>query len=338
MVFRCSDKSACLNNTQVCDGKKDCDDNSDETGCPTNCPICSKLDFKCHKTCQCITMYFVCDNDHECSDKSDEIGCPKSNATHPTTTTGPTTTTQVVSTKQTTTAERLTTRQHTTRQPTTVQSTTQQQTTTVEQTTTPRTPLPPMSCENNHIYKSCSRTCKQKCAYLTYNCIEDSRQCAPGCGCQNNLVSNGTFCVLPSECSCYDYLNGRFARPNEKWRCGCSTCTCFNNAIVRTPQQCPSPAPCPYPRRMVLEPGKCCKTCKSGPFPTTAAPPTSTPVVCRADFFKCDGKRCISNEWVCDGERDCADATDELYCTTLKQPECNDAIGNHFFSHLLISY
>ena len=34
-------------------------------------------------------------------------------------------------------------------------------------------------------------------------------------------------------------------------------------------------------------------------------------MTCRPDQFRCDSNRCISNHWVCDGEKDCIDQTDE---------------------------
>ena len=74
--FGCSDKTGCLNSSQVCDNKIDCLDNSDETGCPKNCPLCSKYNFKCHKACECISIYWVCDGSADCADQSDELGCP----------------------------------------------------------------------------------------------------------------------------------------------------------------------------------------------------------------------------------------------------------------------
>ncbi|PVD24372.1 hypothetical protein C0Q70_14853 [Pomacea canaliculata] len=40
---------------------------------------------------------------------------------------------------------------------------------------------------------------------------------------------------------------------------------------------------------------------------------------CRADQYKCaDGSRCIDQRWQCDGDDDCADASDELSCASVK--------------------
>ena len=330
-TFACHDESACLKNTQICDGKTDCKDNSDEEACPSNCGKCSKMDFKCHKTCQCISWYFVCDNDWECLDGSDEIGCPESNTTHPTTTQQTTARTTPVAQTTTTTKYVTTPVLSTTTTAATTKRTappTSQQTTTTPETTTKTTALPPMSCLNNHIFKSCMMTCQRKCAYLSHNCVEDSRTCSKGCGCPDNLLSNGTFCVLPAECACFDYDIGKFARPYESWVRGCVKHTCFNNTIRRSQVECQSEsAPCPPPRRWVTKRGECCKVCVSGDDLTTMPPVTTTPTICRAGFFLCESNaKCISEEWLCDGERDCADASDEMSCNYTK-PSCYDAIG-----------
>lgn len=35
-------------------------------------------------------------------------------------------------------------------------------------------------------------------------------------------------------------------------------------------------------------------------------------LVCRESEFSCDGSRCIPRKWLCDGDPDCTDGTDEL--------------------------
>ena len=90
--FPCDNSTKCLNASQLCDGKKDCSDNSDETGCPTSCPPC--IDFKCHTTCQCIPKDFVCDGSIDCNDGSDEKLCPSPTPTEKKTTVQPTTPTK----------------------------------------------------------------------------------------------------------------------------------------------------------------------------------------------------------------------------------------------------
>ena len=64
----------------------------------------------------------------------------------------------------------------------------------------------------------------------------------------------------------------------------------------------------------------------SGDEATTLPPVTTTPKVCRAGFFLCGSGKCISKEWLCDSERDCEDASDEINCT-LKKNKCFEAIG-----------
>ena len=35
---------------------------------------------------------------------------------------------------------------------------------------------------------------------------------------------------------------------------------------------------------------------------------------CTKDDFKCDNGECVPSEWICDGECDCSDESDETDC------------------------
>jgi len=47
---------------------------------------------------------------------------------------------------------------------------------------------------------------------------------------------------------------------------------------------------------------------------TTIEP--TTDVSCPDEFFTCADGGCVQNSWVCDGDNDCEDGSDEVECRT----------------------
>ncbi|XP_026029959.1 low-density lipoprotein receptor-related protein 2 isoform X7 [Astatotilapia calliptera] len=68
----CPDSSLCIKPAQICDGRKDCHDGSDEN-CVKGCPF---EDFLCKDRRSCVSKSLVCDGLFQCQDGSDELNCP----------------------------------------------------------------------------------------------------------------------------------------------------------------------------------------------------------------------------------------------------------------------
>ncbi|XP_072334658.1 basement membrane-specific heparan sulfate proteoglycan core protein isoform X2 [Scyliorhinus torazame] len=64
----------CIPRDYLCDGERDCIDNSDELDCGTPSP-CEPNEFKC-KNGRCALKLWHCDGDNDCGDNSDEVYCP----------------------------------------------------------------------------------------------------------------------------------------------------------------------------------------------------------------------------------------------------------------------
>ncbi|XP_072931305.1 basement membrane-specific heparan sulfate proteoglycan core protein [Epargyreus clarus] len=60
----------CISKSNVCDGRRDCSDGSDEDSCPEN-GKCEPNQFQCSNG-QCVLKTWICDSQNDCNDGSDE--------------------------------------------------------------------------------------------------------------------------------------------------------------------------------------------------------------------------------------------------------------------------
>jgi len=64
----------CIPEAEVCDGKSQCQDRSDELDCWEQTKSC---EHRCTDDKRCIPKKFLCDGEKDCLDGTDEMGCGK---------------------------------------------------------------------------------------------------------------------------------------------------------------------------------------------------------------------------------------------------------------------
>lgn len=72
--FLCSHGKMCIPEAQVCDGRPQCRDQSDELDCREQTRSC---DHRCADGSRCVPRKFLCDGERDCLDGTDEVGCGK---------------------------------------------------------------------------------------------------------------------------------------------------------------------------------------------------------------------------------------------------------------------
>lgn len=153
--------------------------------------------------------------------------------------------------------------------------------------------LCPIQCEGDLRYDTCGPVCQPSCFDNKTLICENTTRCFEGCFCPpGTYLDNKRRCLKDrSECSCIDPKTGQIYENGEIFaRDNCTLCECKGGEI-------------------------CCSLVEQ--------------CQCKKDEVLCqDQLKCINQDWICDGEFDCIDQSDELNCTckrnefTCRNGEC----------------
>lgn len=296
--FQCKNSTDCLYWSDVCDGRDDCPDKSDETATICSLP-CPPGEFKCNATGKCIKTNWVCDEEEDCSKGEDEDPniCKEKKAT-------------------------CSPDQFTCNNGKCIDKTWRCDYD--DDCGDGSDEQPRATCLNTKCPKGWFR-CK-----TNYRCIPELLRCDGKDNCRDNSDEDLEWCqgrtCEPGEWQCKDkncipqrwlcdfdndcndnsdedenFCRGR--RPN----CTESEFRCANDRCIHQKSRCNTQQDC--------EDGSDEQNCEYNK--------------CNADQFRCNSGHCIPKEGQCDGRVDCKDFTDEMGCPT-KYPNGSYCGSEHF--------
>ncbi|CAL8318102.1 unnamed protein product [Lota lota] len=302
-AIQCPQSDICISQTQLCDGRKDCPDGSDEGNCVKRCA--NKADFRCRDRRSCVSKSSVCDGRSHCYDGSDEMGCPTVAPVAP----------QINSLKC-----RLGSRPCGDGKQCVLHS---------------HVCDGESDCEDGSDEEECQLTCKEgefQCADMRRclpraqvcdgkphcpdqsdesDCWKPSKSCQHRCDDDKRCLPAAFLCDGEQDCQDGSDENNCASRPDDP-----PGPTSERPGTPASPQtRCLSPRLLCASSSLCLSQKQICdgqKDCADGSDETDCLTQCQDP----ADFLCRDGSRCVPSWLVCDGRAHCPDASDEDRCDT----------------------